>query len=160
MSSIKSYVPFTPAYPPVGKGHIDSGQARHNPLDKTAGEDAEVASGKGGWKNASSDYRAHANRSRLDHKFLPSDKKIIDNAQANVGNLPPNTAYGPAILPSDHNAVDIPEVNVAIRHPNTAFRPAILPSDHNAVDDAQANAHREPIDFEIKSDGNDGWTKA
>ena len=131
MTSIKSSVPFTPAYPPVDKGHIDSGQARHNPLDKTAGEDAEIANGKGGWKNASKDYRSHANRTRLEHNFLPSDKKIVDDTQANA----------------------------AIRHPNTAFGPAVSPAEHTGVDSSQVNAHREPSNFEITPDGNGGWTK-
>ncbi|AZE61634.1 hypothetical protein PFLU3_41480 [Pseudomonas fluorescens] len=103
MTSINGFVPFIPAQHPADKSRIDSDQARHNPLDKTAGEDAEVFDDKKAGISASDEARAQANRNRLDGNFLPSDEKTVD--------------------------------------------------------DAQLNAKREPIDFEIKSDGKDGWVK-
>ncbi|WP_330211658.1 hypothetical protein [Pseudomonas sp. AM4(2022)] len=107
MSSIKSSIPFTPAYPPVAKGHIDSDQSRTNPLDKTAGEDAEVSNGKGGWKNVGSEYRAHANRNRIDQPTLPSNKKIIDDSQANAQLYRPDHNF----LPSDKKTIDDSQAN-------------------------------------------------
>lgn len=107
MSSIKSSIPFTPAYPPVAKGHIDSDQSRPNPLDKTAGGDAEVSNGKGGWKNAGAEYRAHANRNRIDQPPQPSTKKTVDDSQVNAPLYRPD--HTP--LPSDKKNLDDSPVN-------------------------------------------------
>jgi len=73
MSSINGSAPFVPAYQPAAKHPIDNDVPRKNSLDKQAGEDAEVSNGKGGWKNIGNATRDHANRTRLDRNFLPSD---------------------------------------------------------------------------------------
>ncbi|MDR9878397.1 hypothetical protein RJC98_24715 [Pseudomonas allii] len=41
MSSINGFNPYTAAYQALAT-HIDNDQPRHNPLDDTAGDDAEV----------------------------------------------------------------------------------------------------------------------
>lgn len=132
MSSINGSAPFVPAFQPAGKHPIDNDVPRKNSLDKQAGEDAEVSNGKGGWKNIGNATRDHANRTRLDRNFLPSDKKIVDDSQ----------------------------VNTHIQYHGSGTLPAFSTSDYKALDDSPSNTHREPIDFEIKPDGNGGWTKA
>lgn len=132
MSSISDSIPFVPAYQPAGKHPIDNDVPRTNPLDKQAGEDAEVSNGKGGWKSIGNATRDHANRTRLDRNFLPSDKKIVDDSK----------------------------VNTHIQYHGSGTLPAFSTSDYKALDDSPSNIHREPIDFEIKPDGIGGWTKA
>ena len=132
MSSISDSIPFGPAYQPAGKHPIDNDVPRTNPLDKQAGEDAEVSNGKGGWKSIGNATRDHANRTRLDRNFLPSDKKIVDDSK----------------------------VNTHIQYHGSGTLPAFSTSDYKALDDSPSNTHREPIDFEIKPDGIGGWTKA
>ena len=132
MSSINGSAPFVPAYQPAAKHPIDNDVPRKNSLDKQAGEDAEVSNGKGGWKNIGNATRDHANRTRLDRNFLPSDKKIVDDSR----------------------------VNTHIQYHGSGTLPAFSTSDYKALDDSPSNTHREPIDFEIKPDGNGGWTKA
>ena len=148
MSSIKSSIPFTPAYPPVAKGHIDSDQSRTIPLDKTAGEDAEVFTVKDGRISAGDESRAHANRNRLERDFPATDKKFIDNS------LVPERQSAADLLPTDKKNIDnslIPE------RPPAAD---LLPSDKKPIDNSLVSAKRDAIDFEIKSDGNGGWIKA
>ena len=132
MSSISDSIPFVPAYQPAAKHPIDNDVPRTNPLDKQAGEDAEVSNGKGGWKSIGNATRDHANRTRLDRNFLPSDKKIVDDSK----------------------------VNTHIQYHGSGTLPAFSTSDYKALDDSPSNTHREPIDFEIKPDGIGGWTKA
>ena len=132
MSSINGSAPFVPAYQPAAKHPIDNDVPRKNSLDKQAGEDAEVSNGKGGWKNIGNATRDHANRTRLDRNFLPSDKKIVDDSK----------------------------VNTHIQYHGSGTLPAFSTSDYKALDDSPSNTHREPIDFEIKPDGIGGWTKA
>ena len=132
MSSISDSIPFVPAYQPAGKHPIDNDVPRTNPLDKQAGEDAEVSNGKGGWKSIGNATRDHANRTRLDRNFLPSDKKTVDDAQ----------------------------VNTRAGYHGTGTLPAFPTWDDKALNDSASNALRQPIDFEIKPDGNGGWTKA
>jgi hypothetical protein len=150
MSSIKSSIPFTPAYPPVAKGHIDSDQSRTIPLDKTAGEDAEASNGKGGWKNVGAEYRAHANRNRIDPPPLPANKKIIDDSQANAPLYRPDQN----VLPSDKKTIDDAQANAPLYRPDQN----VLPSDKKTIDDSQAS--HDPIDVEIKPDGKGGWVQA
>lgn len=148
MTSISGSAPSLPAYQPAGKNPIDNDTPRQNPLDKKAGEDAEVSYGKGGWKNISNETRAHTNRTRLDQNFLPPNKKIEHR----------NPYTKPAIPPSDNKIVDGSQNNIGHRNPLTL--PAIPPSDNKIFDDSQINAHREPIDFEIKPRGNPDQPKA
>ena len=300
MPSISDSIPFVPAYQPAGKHPIDNDVPRTNPLDKQAGEDAEVSNGKGGWKTHGSATRDHANRTRLDRNFLPSNKKIVDDSWVSskgqyhrsgtrpvfpedfhaptkaptkapyhgsgtlpacpapadnsfyisktateapyhgpgtlpafqepaydpfddlqvptkaptkapchgsgtlpafpapadnpfyisktapeapyhgTGTLPafPEPAYDPfddlqvptkgpypgsGTLPACPAPADNPFYFLAtateVWHPNSRTQPPSPPSDYKALDDSPSNDHREPIDFEIKPDGNGGWTK-
>ena len=116
MSSISDSIPFVPAYQPAGKHPIDNDVPRTNPLDKQAGEDAEVSNGKGGWKSIGNATRDHANRTRLDRNFLPSDKKIVDDSRVNThiqyhgsGTLPAfstSAGYIPRLASCVPNAVE------------------------------------------------------
>ena len=240
MPSISDSIPFVPAYQPAGKHPIDNDVPRTNPLDKQAGEDAEVSNGKGGWKTHGSATRDHANRTRLDRNFLPSNKKIVDDSRVSSkgqyhrsgtrpvfpedfhaptkaptkapyhgsGTLPACPApadnsfyisktateapyHGPGTLPAFQEpaydpfddlqvptkgpypgsgtlpACPAPADNpfyflataTEVWHPNSRTQPPAPPSDYKALDDSPSNDHREPIDFEIKPDGNGGWTK-
>ena len=180
MPSISDSIPFVPAYQPAGKHPIDNDVPRTNPLDKQAGEDAEVSNGKGGWKTHGSATRDHANRTRLDRNFLPSNKKIVDDSRVSSkgqyhrsGTRPvfpedfhaPTKApsHGSGTLPAFPAPADNPFYFLAtateVWHPNSRTQPPSPPSDYKALDDSPSNDHREPIDFEIKPDGNGGWTK-
>ncbi|MEW5699003.1 hypothetical protein [Pseudomonas synxantha] len=112
MSSINTPTPSIPAYQPVDTTRIGNDTPKSNALEQNEfGEDAEVSDSKGGWISASDQYRAHANRQRLEQE-------------------------------ANHEPIDFE-----------------IKSDGNdgwvKADDSQ-----EPIDFEIKSDGNGGWVKA
>lgn len=100
MSSINGSVPFIPAYQPVEKGHIDNDKPKQNPLDKTAGEDAEVFTGKNTGISAGDESRAHAIRNRLAQTFLASDEKPVDNS------LIPERPPAADLLPSDKKPID------------------------------------------------------
>lgn len=103
MSSINGSSPSFPAYQPVDNGRIDNDKARYNPKEENEiGDDAEVSDGKGGWKSIGDEYRAHANRSRLDQNFLPSDEKAVDNSQVNTA----RSRLDRNFLPSDEKAVE------------------------------------------------------
>ncbi|MCK3828403.1 MULTISPECIES: hypothetical protein [unclassified Pseudomonas] len=103
MSSINGSSPSFPAYQPVDNGRIDNDKARYNPKEENQiGDDAEVSDGKGGWKNIGDEYRAHANRSRLDQNFLPADEKAVDNSQVNTARSQLDRNF----LPSDEKAVE------------------------------------------------------
>ena len=148
MSSINGSVPFIPAYQPVEKGHIDNDKPKQNPLDKTAGEDAEVFTGKNTGISAGDESRAHAIRNQLAQTFLASDEKPVDNS------LVPERQSAADLLPTDKKNIDnslIPE------RPPAAD---LLPSDKKPIDNSLVSAKRDAIDFEIKSDGNGGWIKA
>ncbi|MBY8973293.1 hypothetical protein J1G33_23175 [Pseudomonas sp. P867] len=103
MSSINGSSPSFPAYQPVDNSRIDNDKARYNPKEENQiGDDAEVSDGKGGWKNIGDEYRAHANRSRLDKNFLPADEKAVDNSQVNTARSQLDRNF----LPSDEKAVE------------------------------------------------------
>ncbi|MCK3832989.1 hypothetical protein [Pseudomonas fluorescens] len=103
MSSINGSSPSFPAYQPVDNGRIDNDKARYNPKEENQiGDDAEVSDGKGGWKNIGDEYRAHANRSRLDQNFLPADEKAVDNSQVNTARSQLDRNF----LPSNEKAVE------------------------------------------------------
>lgn len=156
MSSINGSAPFVPAYPPAGKHPIDNDVPRKNALDKQAGEDAEVSNGKGGWKNIGNATRDHANRTRLDRNFLPSDKKIVDDFQVNTNARYHGTGTLPAFPAPTYNPFD--DIAAITKAPYHGI--GTLPADYKALDDSPSSVHREPIDFEIKPDGNGGWAKA
>ena len=160
MSSINGSAPFVPAYQPAAKHPIDNDVPRKNSLDKQAGEDAEVSNGKGGWKNIGNATRDHANRTRLDRNFLPSDKKIVDDAQVNTSAGYHRSGTLPAFPAPAYNPFDDLEANTQAPYHGTGTLPAFPTWDYKALDDSASNAQREPIDFEIKPDGNGGWTKA
>ncbi|AZE55777.1 hypothetical protein C4K03_3624 [Pseudomonas synxantha] len=102
--------------------------------------------------------------------MLPTDEKANDNSQVNTrlpfpNMLPTNETASdnsqvntrrpfPNMLPIDEKPSDNSQVNTRLPFPN------MLPTDETASDNSLININLTPIDFEIKSDGNDGWVKA
>lgn len=150
MSSINGSVPSIPTYQPTGKHPIDHDVPRNNPLDKQAGEDAEVSNDQGGWKNIGNATRDHANRIRLDRNFLPSDEKNVDASGVST-NFRPIAAD---LLPTDKKTFD-----------DTWGSAKGEPVDFEIESDGKgswvrAGGEQHPIDYEIQSDGKGGWVKA
>ncbi|WP_218581559.1 hypothetical protein, partial [Pseudomonas sp. L13] len=145
MSSINGSVPSIPTYQPTGKHPIDHDVPRKNPLDKQAGEDAEVSNDKGGWKTIGNATRDHANRIRLDRNFLPSDEKNVDASAVSTNSRPIASDFLPT------NTIDDRWVSA-----NRDFDTKPIGS----PDQPKAGAVQEPIDVEIRSDGNGGWVQA